>query len=140
MQALIPTKRTFTKIPFYTPPHMMGRPPKHEAPPFGKQLAKLRKERGYSQQELADLLKISRNNLAYYERSAKNPTMDFITRCTNVLGVSVSDLLEPENRERKKTGPKPILERQFDILRQMPKRDQEFVSKMIEHYIVGKSS
>lgn len=128
----------FQKNPCYIAAIMMGRPPTKEAPPFGQRLSALRKERGYSQKELAELLQISRTNLAYYERSAKNPTTEFVTRCANVLDVKITDLIEGETNSRKKTGPKPILEKQFEILRQMPKRDQEFVSKMIEHYLAGK--
>ena len=138
MQVVFPQNQQFRKTSCYHAAFMIGRPPKKTAPPFGQRLSALRKERGYSQKELADLLQISRNNLAYYERSAKNPTTDFVTRCAEALDVKVTDLIEAETTRRKKTGPKPILEKQFEILRMMPKRDQEFVSKMIEHYLAGK--
>lgn len=119
---------------------MAGRPTTVEAPPFGRRLAALRKARGLSQQELAGQLKTTRANLAYYERKASNPTLDFISRCAEVLGVPMSELtgLAPAS-ERAKPGPKSRLERQFQQIGELPRSRQQFVSRVLEELLASGS-
>ena len=49
----------------------------------------------------------TRVNLAYYERKAGNPTLDFMHRCAGVLNMPVSEFIrEDDGSERRKSGPK----------------------------------
>jgi DNA-binding XRE family transcriptional regulator len=59
---------------------MADRPPTKEAPIFGQRLAALRRAKGLSQTQLAELLDITRKMIDYYERRAGNPSLDFIQR------------------------------------------------------------
>ena len=43
---------------------------------FGIRLKELRKERGYSQQELADLLNLSRSSIEMYEQGKRDPSTE----------------------------------------------------------------
>ncbi len=72
---------------------MAGRPPTKEAPSFGKQLAYYRKKKGLSQVQFGKLTGKSREMIDYYERRAKNPTMSFILKASEALGVPVNKLL-----------------------------------------------
>jgi len=112
---------------------MAGRPTTKQAPPFGERLAALRKERGFSQEELARRLDTTRANIAYYERKACNPTLDFINRCAEVLGVSLPELLgAPTGASARKPGPASRFERQIEQLRRLPRSQQKFVSKFLD--------
>ena len=119
---------------------MAGRPPTKDAPLFGQKLATLRKARGFSQEELASRLDTTRANLAYYERKAGNPTLDFILRCAEVLEVSATELISNESSiSPKKPGPKSKLEKQFDHITQLPRQRQQFVSKVLEELLSSSS-
>ena len=115
---------------------MAGRPPTKEAPFFGQRLAALRKARGLSQEGLASELETSRANIAYYERKAANPTLDFILRCADVLEVSPTDLIGSQTQNgRQKPGPKSKLERQFEHISRLPRQRRQFVSKVLEELL-----
>lgn len=124
----------------YTDPAMPGRTPSSDAPPFGRRLAALRKERGLSQARLAELLDTSRGMIDYYERRATNPSLDFIKRAADVLGVPaarlIDDVAEPARR-----GPTPRLQERFERIRRLPRSRQDFILRFLDTYLdgVGKS-
>jgi transcriptional regulator with XRE-family HTH domain len=60
---------------------------------FGKNLKRLRQERGLSQEEFALLAGISRAYIGSLERGAKASTLDTVDRAAIVLGVHPSELL-----------------------------------------------
>ena len=112
---------------------MAGRPPTKEAPIFGQRLAAARKARGWSQTDFAKRLSVTRALIDYYERRAKNPTVDFIHRAAEVLGVSAADLIgDNGNGSRKRPGPPSKMEQQIDELRRLPKAKQRFVSELLD--------
>ena len=122
------------KITPYNAADMAGRPPTKEAPFFGNRLALVRKEKGYSQEKLAEMLGTTRANIAYYERSAKNPTLDFIQRCADALGVTVADLIadgEAATADRKR-GPKSALERSYEEVSKLPRSKQQEILKVVD--------
>ena len=117
----------------YNGGEMAGRPPTKEAPPFGRRLAQARKAAGLSQEELAAKLGTTRVNLAYYERKAENPTLEFLNRCAEALKVPASGLIgEADAAGRRRPGPKSKLEKQLDAVRGLPRAKQKFVSEFLE--------
>lgn len=118
----------------YNSEEMAGRPTTREAPPFGKRMAALRKERGLTQVQLADKLGITVKAVDYYERRAKNPSIEFIKRAANVLGVRAVDLVDDDApaKSRSKPGPPSQLEARIEKLRKLPKSQQDVVLKMID--------
>lgn len=60
---------------------------------FGKTLAKLRKERKLTQQELADLLNVTNKTISKWETSTTAPDIDTLKRISQVLKVPVDVLL-----------------------------------------------
>src|SRR5580704_6949496 len=99
--------------PAYSPADMAGRPPTRPAPPFGKRLAALRKERGWTQPQLAERLATTVKMVTYLERQAKNPTVKTMEQIAQVFGVPVSDLFGVANGKtetRRKPGPPSRLE------------------------------
>jgi transcriptional regulator with XRE-family HTH domain len=61
--------------------------------PVGKRLARLRKERGLTQQELADKIGITRSVIMDYERGRNHMYEDVIIRLAITLGVTADELL-----------------------------------------------
>jgi transcriptional regulator with XRE-family HTH domain len=121
----------------YTDGAMSGRPPTKDAPPFGQRLAALRKAKGLTQRELAERVGVTRPMIDYYERRATNPTLDFIERAAAALGVSTAEVLggEPAHPARARPGPKPRLLERFERVRQLPRKDQEFVLQFLDAFL-----
>lgn len=130
----------FTQNHTYTAADMAGRPPTKTAPIFGQRLAAIRKDQGLSQQRFADMLGTTRANIAYYERSAKNPTTDFVQRCAEALNSKVADLIgEPSDQPKKKRGPKSELEQRFEIIAKMPRSRQKKIIDVVDALIAQAS-
>lgn len=124
-----PSLGEFEPYPFQ---EMAGRRPSREAPPFGKRLAELRKERGLTQVELSERLAISSKMVDYYERRATNPSLEIITKAATIFGVTVADMLGEElGRPRHRPGPPSRLEAQIERVRRLPRRQQEHIIKTL---------
>lgn len=132
-----------TSLPFSScyPADMAGRPTSKQAPPFGERLAALRKERGLSQEALAEMIGTTRANVAYFERKASNPTQDVIQRCAAALAVPVGDLMDDGSaaKQTRKRGPASRFEMQLEQLRRLPRSQQQFVSKFLDTVLQGKA-
>lgn len=63
---------------------------------FGKRLAALRKEKGISQQELADMMKTSKTTVANWETGRFKPTWDKLDMLAAILEVHISALMDNE--------------------------------------------
>jgi transcriptional regulator with XRE-family HTH domain len=120
----------------YNPNVMAGRPPTKDAPPFGQRLAAVRKKHGLSQKQLAERLETTREIIDYYERRAVNPSLSFIERAAGSLKVSVAELVGCEPRlARSKPGPSPQLARRIEQIRELPRKEQEFVMRFLDTVI-----
>lgn len=62
----------------------------------GKNILKLRKSRGISQEELANLLLISRQTVSQWENDQTVPSIDNLLRLKEIFGVSVDRMLTAE--------------------------------------------
>ena len=112
---------------------MAGRPPIKDAPIFGQRLAAARKSRGWSQTKLAEKLDTNQKVIDYYERRAVNPSLAFIQKAAKVLEVSTVDLVGSEsNNTRGKPGPPPALALRFERIRQLPRKEQDFVIRFLD--------
>lgn len=61
---------------------------------LGRNIRKLRKEKGWSQEAYADEVGIHRTYVSDIERGARNPTILIVEKLARTLGVSASSLLE----------------------------------------------
>lgn len=59
---------------------------------FCEKLQKLRKEKGYSQEQLADLLEVSRQSVSKWESGTTYPEMDKLLSLCKIFNVSLDDL------------------------------------------------
>lgn len=68
---------------------------------FGQELRELRKERGFSQESLADKADLHRNFIGLVERGQRNVTLTTLEGLAAALKVSVSELIA---RAEKRAG------------------------------------
>lgn len=62
---------------------------------MARTLRRLRAERGWSQEEMADRAGLHRTYVSGLERGVRNPTLTVLARLAKALGVPASALLEP---------------------------------------------
>lgn len=63
---------------------------------IGKNIAEIRKRKGYTLSELADLANVSKSYLSNIERNInKNPSLDVMQKIAKVLNVDFMLLIEP---------------------------------------------
>jgi transcriptional regulator with XRE-family HTH domain len=70
-----------------------------EAQLFGHRLRELRKERGLTQEELAESADLSGNYISDLELGLKVPSLTILVRLSQALGVATPDLLKDFTRE-----------------------------------------
>ena len=61
--------------------------------PFPEILRELREKKGFTQQQLADTLHLSKNAISHYEKSINMPNLDTIQKIADIFDVSVDYLL-----------------------------------------------
>ena len=66
----------------------------------GKMIAKVRKDRGYSQQQLADKLNLSKQAVSNYETGKREPDYVTLEAIADALNVPMTMLISPEDQER----------------------------------------
>ncbi len=67
---------------------------------FGRRMARLRKVAGYTQQQLADEIGVSRRMIAYYEGETGHPPASFLADLAQALSVSADRLLGIELKRK----------------------------------------
>lgn len=55
---------------------------------FGETVRRLRKQRGWSQEEIATKMSTKKQVISHYERGARIPKISTVARCAEALGVS----------------------------------------------------
>jgi transcriptional regulator with XRE-family HTH domain len=66
---------------------------------FGKRLRILRKQRGFTQESLAEAISVSVDLISMIERGLRAPSFDTLERLATTLGVKVSDLFTFDSRD-----------------------------------------
>ncbi|MDT0630407.1 helix-turn-helix domain-containing protein [Rubrivirga litoralis] len=87
-----------------TPPQLgevTGAPIKQEdaASAFGRSLLRARREKGMSQEALAEAADIHRTFVSFLERGLKQPTLTTLLRLSRALGVPASRFVDEVDRE-----------------------------------------
>lgn len=68
---------------------------------FGRELRKLRRQRGLTQERLAELAELSTPYVSHLERGSKKPSMAVLVRLADCLGVTVDRLLSGNQKTDK---------------------------------------
>jgi len=102
---------------------------------IGARIAAARKATGLSQRQVADMLGVPPRTLSYYESPAGDIPSSLLVPLADVLGVEVHELLRIEESGPRKPGPKGCLQELFEAVREMPRKDQQFVVKFLDQVI-----
>lgn len=82
---------------------------------FGKRLAALRKEAGYTQTELADELGVSQRMISHYEGQSEYPPAAVLPKLAQLLKVSADELLGIKPPQKTKQPDSRLLRRMQQI-------------------------
>jgi transcriptional regulator with XRE-family HTH domain len=109
---------------------------------IGQRVARLRKERGLTQQELAERLGLGQSNVSDYERGVlRVQGAELIVKLTQVLDVSADELLglAPRPRSNGATRNRRFL-RRLQQLDRLPARDQQAVLRTLDAFLAKSGS
>lgn len=113
---------------------MAGRLNTKEAPPFGQRMAALRQRKGLTQIQLAARMNTTQKMIDYYERRSPNPTLEVMQKVAAALEISVVELLGEDAatvRAARKTGPTSKLQKVFEDVARLPRRQQEKIVEVV---------
>jgi len=119
-----------------------GRPSQKSRPLLGGNIVKARKEKGLTQLELAQLLGMTQQGVAYLEREATSLKVDQLTSIADVLDTSVDFLLGRPSKVKRVGGPIGRGKRLFEAAAKLPRAQQEKVYDVLESFVKdhGKAS
>ena len=95
-------------------------------------LIALRKERGLSQQAMADAIGIHVNSLKKYETGQAQPSIDALCKIATTLHTSTDYLLFDEHER----GPSDDLRLQFEAVSQFPEEERRIIKALLEGMII----
>jgi putative transcriptional regulator len=99
--------------------------PKEDNPMFGDTVKTLRKQRGFSQEELASRLHVVRQTVSRWEKNLSVPDAETLTRLAEVLEVPVAQLLGSPSSETSPTeGTEAVVEQLVRINEQLVIRNR----------------
>jgi transcriptional regulator with XRE-family HTH domain len=101
---------------------------------IGERLARLRKERGVSQIEMAERLGVSQPVISEYERGTVRLHGELIVKLAGILRVSADELLGLEKEPARGPRDRAIARRLRDIDR-LPKRDRDALVRTIDAFL-----
>ena len=99
---------------------------------FSERVAQLRKQHGWTQQELAERVGVKVLQIRRYENGSSQPTLEVIKRLVVALNVTADELIF-EAGER---GPSEDLRLQFEALSQFDPEDRQVAKAVLESLIL----
>lgn len=103
-------------------------------PSIGKKIRKYRKQRGITQDELAEKTNLSTNHLGAIERAEKNLTLSNLINIANALDVTADMLLCDEIRNGYKIKTSIITEK----IEKLSPSDRDKIMQMLDIMLDGK--
>lgn len=99
---------------------------------IAQQLVALRKQKGLTQQALADALGLHITQVKRYEAGTSQPSLEALKKIAQTLRVTTDSLIfEPEELE-----PDEDLRLQFKAVSNMPAEDQRIIKQLLEGMII----
>ena len=98
-------------------------------------MAAFRVAKGLSQRELGQKLGMTRDRVVYYEREARNPSLEVVQKVADFFSVSIGELLKDTTKTARKPGPPSHFTQLADRLDRLPRSQQKTVATMLEGYL-----
>jgi len=105
--------------------------------PFAEKLSKLRKEKGLTQQEMAQIAGVGIVQIRRYEKGTASPTLEVIKNIANNLGASTDELILDKTDEpvSYKILDRTLLE-QFKLVSKLNPHDKDAIKTILESMII----
>jgi len=98
-------------------------------------MAAFRVAKGLSQAQLGEALGMDRGLVAYYERAARNPSLELVQKVADFFGVTVGELLNDITRTARKPGPPSQFTQIAERLDRLPRAKQRVVAELLEGFL-----
>lgn len=99
---------------------------------FPEHVAALRKQKGMTQQQLAEKIGVHVVQLRRYEAGTSQPTLDVIRSMAVALGISADELLFDKNER----GPDEALKLQFEAVTKFDPESKKVVQQVLDSMIL----
>ncbi|MFP4309635.1 MAG: helix-turn-helix domain-containing protein [Desulfococcaceae bacterium] len=101
---------------------------------FSRTLSRIRREKGYSQQDFAKKIGVGLSAVRGYEAGGQSPSLDVLRSIARTLGVSADELLFDENERNNRPAPfpDPVLRSQFERLSRLPDSERSAIRSLLE--------
>ena len=99
---------------------------------FSRRLAKVRKDKSLTQQQMADTIGIHVSQVKRYESGETQPSLEVLRKITLALNIS-ADLLLFDKDER---GPSDDLQMQFEALSQFNEDEKRIAKELLDSLIL----
>lgn len=109
----------------------LGRPTRKPRAAFGARLHELRQQAGLSQQQVAEKLGMSQRAYSHWERQPVALRPEQLQQLAQALNVSLDELIGGTATGAKKRGPKSQLEKQLEVVAQLPRSAQQQILKVV---------
>ncbi len=110
---------------------------------FGQRLAAIRRERGFTQVQLAEAIGSNQRLVSYYENVADYPPAGVIADIARVLKVSTDELLGLKAVRIDKAKEEPEVRRlwkKFQQILQLPEKDRRAVIRLVNSLVSAKAA
>jgi transcriptional regulator with XRE-family HTH domain len=102
---------------------------------FAKNLISIRKEKGFSQRDLAKTTGISNRMIAYYETHSDIPPLDKLQKIADALDISIAQLIDTELSDKNTLSLDTRTLKKVKLMEQLPPVDQRKVLTYIKDLI-----
>ncbi len=102
---------------------------------FGDKIKKLRKAKGLSQQELANILGVHSKHISRYENNFSNPSLDVLLKLRNLFHVSLDYLVTDDDSQDFNYKDRE-LEKYFEAVDKLNEEDKQVIKKVIESMLI----
>ncbi len=106
-----------------------------EGETFGQRVARVRKEKGLTQVELAEKMGIIQVLISDYERDKLRPYYDTVINFSKALGVSTDELLGIKLNKQNSNKPNLKITRRMKKIEKLSESQQRFIFKTIDSLI-----
>lgn len=115
--------------------HEVARKKTGPRPDFGARLRELRTAAGYTQQEIAQEVGVSRRMIAYYEGETERPPAALLPAFAAALGVSTDELLGVATLRKRAAKPDRRLQRRMQQIERMNPREKRQALQLLDALI-----
>ena len=104
---------------------------------LGQRLARLRKERGFTQVQLAEKIGLIQTLISDYETDRLKLSAEMAVRFSMALGIGVEEVLHPEAKGSAGKKPSRKVLRRLEQIETLPRRKQEALLTTIDTFIAA---